>query len=252
MSVFNKHVTDAYPIIAKGKLFVPQIMGGTPTDSKVAQAWLKTKVVADDDQIRAMVAETMLERGVGLDEAVDIVDDKRHLVGFKKDEVGPYVEGRQLKAAMKEALSIAVAAGKIDQRGWGTTKKFVTSYFPEHVFVQEKRLHMFSDEACKVPFAEKHIAIEQKFVHSRFGAAISYSEYLIDAFIPFTIVTDHNFTEKQWAMMWLTGERNGLGASRSQGYGTYEVVEWDVQIDQKWLKAQAAAKAKPAKDGTDE
>jgi hypothetical protein len=38
---------------------------------------------------------------------------------------------------------------------------------------------------------------------------------------------DWEFTEEQWAAMWLTGEQNGLGAQRSQGNGRYTVTRWD-------------------------
>jgi hypothetical protein len=28
-------------------------------------------------------------------------------------------------------------------------------------------------------------------------------------------------------MLWLTGEQQGVGASRSQGFGRYEVIKWE-------------------------
>ena len=34
-------------------------------------------------------------------------------------------------------------------------------------------------------------------------------------------------TAKEWAAIWLTAEKNGIGASRSQGFGTFKVVAWD-------------------------
>lgn len=32
---------------------------------------------------------------------------------------------------------------------------------------------------------------------------------------------------EQWAMIWLTGEQQGIGATRSQGYGRYTVTRWE-------------------------
>lgn len=58
------------------------------------------------------------------------------------------------------------------------------------------------------------------------GTGIQYEEYVTDAVIGFTVLTDHKFTDEQWAMIWLTGEQQGLGATRSQGYGRYTVTEW--------------------------
>ncbi len=149
---------------------------------------------------------------------------------FKRDNKGLYIEGRQLKSALKEATSIAAAAGKINLRGWGATRKFITSYLPEHVFVAEERLYVGREQPD---------GVRRQFVHSRFGSSISHSEYVTDVDIDFTVVTDHNFSDDDWAMIWLSGEKNGLGAARSMGYGTYEVTRWE-PIAQTTRKKSAA------------
>jgi hypothetical protein len=219
MSVFAKYADKEYPFRFAGELLVGTIAGGTPTDPKVAEGWLRTKLGVDrDDLIREMVAEVMVERGVTADEATAIVNTNKHLNGFKRDENGLYIEGRQLKAALKEAASIAVAAGALGSRGWGKTNKGLLSYLAEHVFVVEDRLHMGVTEAS---------GIAQRFVHTFRGNGIQYEEYVTDAKISFTVKADHDFKPAEWAAIWLRGEQNGIGASRSQGYGRYEVVRWD-------------------------
>jgi hypothetical protein len=220
VSVFAKYQKDAYPYRFAGQLHVGTIAGGTPTDPRVAEGWLKTKLGVDkDDLIREMVATTMVERGVTADEATKLVDEQKHLNGFKRDEHGLYIEGRQLKAALKEAASVAVAAGKLTARGWGKTNKGLLSYLAEHVFVVEDRLHLGVNEAS---------GINQRFVHTFRGTGIQYEEYVTDAKIDFTVIADHDFSEKEWAAIWLCGEQQGIGASRSQGYGRYEVTRWDL------------------------
>lgn len=219
MSVFAKFASEMYPHRFSGQLHVGVIAGGTPTDPKVAEGWLKTKLGIDKDSvIREKVAEVMIERGLTADEATAIVSDTKHLNGFKRDERGLYIEGRQLKAALKEAASIAVAADKLTLRGWGKTNKGLLSYLAEHVFVVEDRLHLGVTEAS---------GIAQRFVHTFRGTGIQYEEYVEDAKIDFTVISDHDFTAKQWAAIWLAGEQNGIGASRSQGFGRYEVTRWD-------------------------
>lgn len=218
-SVFAKFQPQMFPYRFGGSLLVGTIAGGTPTDPKVAEGWLKTKLGVDkDDQIRAMVAETMVERGITADEAVKAVDENKHLNGFRRDEQGLYIEGRQLKAALKEAASCAVAAGKLTARGWGKTNKGLLSYLAEHVFVVEDRLHLGVTEAT---------GINQRFVHTFRGSGIQYEEYVTDAKVDFTVMADHDFSEKEWAAIWTSGEQQGIGASRSQGYGRYEVTRWD-------------------------
>lgn len=213
MSVFDDYRTKAYPHTFNGTLLVATICGGTPTDPKVAEGWLRTKMADKDDLIRQMVAETMTERGVTAEEATEAVMVDKHLNGFKRDSEGLYIEGRQLKAAIKEAANIRWPKDR-----WGPSSKGTRSFFAEHVFVLEDRLHLGVAEPT---------GISQRFVHTWRGNGIQYEEYVEAAKINFTVVTDHKFTAEQWAMLWLTGEQNGIGATRSQGFGRYEVVRWE-------------------------
>jgi len=219
MSVFATYRKQAYPYRFAGTLVVSTIAGGTPTDPKVAEGWLRTKLGVDNDRlVQEMVAEVMVERGVTADEAVPLVNELKNLNGFKRDEHGLYIEGRQLKAALKEAASVAVAAGKLTGRGWGKTNKGLLGYLAEHVFVVEERLHLGVTEAS---------GIAQRFVHTFRGTGIQYEEYVDDAKIDFTVMADHEFTDQEWATIWLCGEQQGIGASRSQGFGRYEVTKWE-------------------------
>lgn len=217
-SVFARHQAEMFPYRFAGQLVVGTIAGGTPTDPNVAEGWIKTKLGATDDILRQMVAETMVERGITADEAAVEVSKNKHLNGFKRDEQGLFIEGRQLKAALKEAASCAVAAGKLNARGWGKTNKGLLSYLAEHVFVVEDRLHLGVTEPT---------GINQRFVHTFRGSGIQYEEYVTDAKLSFTVIADHEFSEKEWAAIWTSGEQQGIGASRSQGYGRYEVTQWD-------------------------
>jgi hypothetical protein len=217
-SVFAEYQARAWPHRYAGQLRIGIIAGGIPSDPHVAESWLRTKLADKDDLIREAVAKTMTERGITAEEAAKEVDALKHLNGFKRDEAGLYIEGRQLKAALKEAVSVAVASGKLTLRGWGETRKFITGYFPEHVFVMEDRLHLGTDEPT---------GVMQRFVHTFRGTGIQYEQFVEDAEVSFTVATDHLFTDEQWAMIWLTGEAQGIGASRSQGFGRYEVTRWD-------------------------
>lgn len=217
-SVFANYQTKAWPYHYEGSLHVSTIAGGTPTDEHVAEAWLRTKLADKDDLIREAVAKTMAERGITADEAAKEVDSLKHLNGFKRDESGLYIEGRQLKAALKEAASVAVASGKLNGRGWGKTNKGLLGYLAEHVFITDDRLHLGVAEPT---------GIMQRFVHTFRGTGIQYEEYVENAKVDFTVKADHEFSDAEWAMIWLTGEQQGIGASRSQGFGRYEVTRWE-------------------------
>lgn len=218
MSVFDSYRAKAFPHQYAGQLLVGTIAGGTPTDPKVAEGWLRTKLADRDELIVEAVETTMVERGISADEATKLVDSQKHLNGFKRDEHGLYIEGRQLKAAIKEAANVAAGAGKIPGKKYGTTNKGLLGFVAEHIFVVEDRLHLGVTEPT---------GIVQRFVHTWRGTGIQYEEYVEDAKVPFTIAADWDFGDEFWAMLWLTGEQQGIGASRSQGFGRYEITKWE-------------------------
>ncbi len=267
MPAFSKYRDLAYPFQFSGQLKVGTVCGGIPSDPKVAEAWLKTRMGLDNDAtLMAAVANTMAEREVTLDEATALVNEQKHLNGFKRERcdncTGEYIcerkgthklfiEGRQLKAALKEAVSVAIAAGKVEQKGWGNTRKWLSTYFPEHVFVVEETLYLRTRDASgELQYAMEPTGVNQRFVHTHRGTGIQYEEYVTGAFVNFTVISDHAFTEKDWAMIWMTGEKQGLGATRSQGYGTYVVEEW-TQTKAPVKTARRKAEAPVNVDGTE-
>jgi hypothetical protein len=213
-------MNTAWPHRFAGRIRVKNIAGGTPTDPKVAEGWLRTKLADKDDLIREMVAQTMVDRGVTADEAAKLVDTNKHLNGFRRDENGLYIEGRQLKAAIKEAAGVARATDKLKAK-WGTTNKGVLGFVAEHIMVVEDKLHLGVTEPTGV--------LQSFPKNPRTGqTGIQYTEYIEVAEFDFTVIADHKFTDEEWANLWLTGEQQGVGASRSQGFGRYEVIRWEV------------------------
>lgn len=232
---FNRYRSEAWPHTFHAELVVRDLAGTIPSDPRVTEGWLRTKFTNDDDLIRKMVMETAVERGISVDEAIDAVDELRHLNGFKRDEQGLYYEGRQMKAMLKEAAMIAANAGKISTKNWGKpdNKNFtkgLKGWFPEHVFVLEDRLHLGCTEAS---------GIEQRFIHGRYGSAIQYEEVVHEATLGFTVISDYDFTEREWAMIWLTGEQEGIGGSRPQGCGRFTMTVWEpTVVDWGWASDQ--------------
>jgi hypothetical protein len=232
-SVFDRFRAEAWPFTFSGTLVVDRMAGGTPSDPKVAEGWLRSKVADKDDNIRSMVATAMSERGIGVEEATAEVDMNQHLNGFKRfrcDDCTPtgafckngqhelFMEGRQLKACIKEACSVAVAAGKLEGRGWGRTNKGLLGFIAEHVMVVEDQLPLGVFEPT---------GVAQRFVHTFRGNGIQYEEYVEDATIDFTVISDYDFKPRDWAMIWLTAEQQGVGASRGQGFGRFTLTRWE-------------------------
>lgn len=219
-SVFAKYECQAWPHQYAVSLDVGYLVAGVPADPKVIAGWLKTKAgVQDETQLEEAINDTMVELRITRDEALQKVIDRAHLNKFKQDERGLYIEGRQAKACIKEAANVCIGAGKLAKgRAWGETKKGLLGFVAEHVFVVEDRLYLERREAD---------GTHQRFVQTWRGPAIQYEEYAQDVQLHFTLETDHLFTEEQWAMIWLTAERQGIGSVRSGGYGKFTVTRFD-------------------------
>lgn len=232
--MFEEFKDEAWPFGFSGTIRVDRMAGGTPSDPKVAEGWIRSKLADKDDIVRDLVATTMNDRGIDVEAATAVVDMNQHLNGFKRfrcddcppkgllcDAVGVhelFAEGRQLKACIKEATSVAVAAGKLKARGWGVTNKGLLSFVAEHVHVTEDRLPLGVYEPS---------GVAQRFVHTFRGNGIQYEEYLEDVTFDFTVIADYEFSDREWALIWLTAEQQGIGASRGQGFGKFHVERWE-------------------------
>lgn len=232
-SVFAELSRQVYGYRWKATLDIGEIRGGVPSDPKVAESWIRTKFRDKDSVIQELVEQTMAERAeagapVTADEAITVVADMRCLNGFKRTPDGElYIEARQVKAMIKEAANIRWAKGR-----WGPTSKGTKSWFAEHVFVPNDRIVICSPAGAPRTSVDE---ITQDFVHSRFGAAIKYAETVRKVQISFEVFADWDLDAERakdgeprsWGHLWVTAENQGLGADRSQGFGTFAVIQWD-------------------------
>jgi hypothetical protein len=226
VNVFAEYQNRAWPIRFAGRLkFRDLVIGGTPTNPKVAAAWLKTKFSNNDAAIKKMIAEIMAERLIGLEESLTVVEDLKLLKGFKSDAAGPYLEGRVLKACLKEGVSVALAAKAIPAQGvYGAYKASgARNFVAEHVMVVENKLHMQVDGKPVTAPDD----IQQRFVTTYKGTGITYEEYIAHAELDFTIITDWPFDDDFWGIVWSKACEQGLGATRSMGFGRFDVIRWD-------------------------
>jgi len=261
-SVFEELRRKIYDRRFLVELHVGCLVGGTPTNRNVAEGWIRTKMgQLSDELVTAEVEKVMEDRGVTGQEAAKIVAKNRSLSGFRRDfkseiavmtqeraategvwvldEDGEtqihrvftpeearrtfgelYIEGRQVKAMIKEAAMIAVAAKRVEPKGWGETKKGMLGFLVEHLFVEEEKLLLGVTDPSEVV---------QSFVHTWRGSGIKLEERIRDAVVTFTLAADFDFEAKSkdfYGHVLVTGEENGLGASRSQGFGRFRVTQF--------------------------
>ena len=218
---FDSFRAKAWPFKYHVAFTVHELHGGTPRNPDVVRSWLIAKAgYTDEAQLEAEVARIFADDPTRpdaevADQAIKAMTD-RHLNGFKRDANGLFMEGRHLKACLKEACNVCLATGKLPKK-WGETNKGLMSFAPEHIMVLDDRLHLGRDD---------HDDIRTRFVSTWRGTGITVEEIVFDAKVEATVVSDHAFTDEQWAMIWLTAEQIGFGASRSQGFGKFTVTEW--------------------------
>ena len=227
--VFAKFVPKVWAYQYRTTLLFQDIACGVPSDPKVAEGWIKSKIKdpAKSDRIRQAVEDIMQNRGLTEDEATEEVNSKRNCNGFLRDrKTGQfYIMGYQIKAALKEAVSVAVAADNIPAKQWGKTGKGAISFASEHIQVVDE--HVFLTRGGQpVTQADE---VKQSFPINKITkqTSIQYTEICRDVAVTFTVATDWQFTDEQWGTIWVTGNLQGIGASRSQDHGRYNVVAWD-------------------------
>lgn len=254
-NVFAQFEPDVYPFRFHGRILVERLMGGTPSNSKVAEGWLKAKLgVTKEEELAQLVAEVMATRPeLSEEDALVEINARKHLNGFRVDPSDGvlFIEGRHLKAAIKEAANVARAADNLASR-FGSTSKGTLSFVAEHIIVVEDRLRLGKIVGDKVVDVTKPDGVIQSFPKNPMTkqTGIQYTEHVDEAVIDFTIQTDWEFTPEEWGAIWVTGGNQGLGASRSQGYGRYKVIQWDAVGKGKGLADQVRAAKAPAKAPT--
>jgi hypothetical protein len=245
-SIFAKEHYKNYPYRFAFEAVVHEMHGGKPLNRDAAIEHVKRKLADNEDLLRKVVAEMIadqVEAGdeVDTEKAIEFAA-KKGLNGFYRNRDGELVyRGFQLKAAIKEAASVAVNAGDIPTSGWGIPdngnyKKQIKAWLPEHVFVLEDEIplgRIDSDgiergEVLDVGNITDHDGISQRPMHGgRGGSAITMEEYVLDAKIAATIVSDYNFKPEHWSAIWTRAEMLGVGASRSQGFGKFVMTKWE-------------------------
>lgn len=223
MSVFADHRQKIYKTRFAASLVVGELHGGVPMNPDVARKWLEVRMGGSDEHLANLQAQVITEIGLDKDltddELLDEMTRRNNLNGFKRTPEGElYIEGRQVKAMLKEAASIAVAGGHLTARGWGKTNKGLLGFLAEHIFVLENRIGLGVTEPS---------GIHQRFVSTWKGTGIQLEEFVVDAKVGCTVATDYDFPKDFWPTVWTIAESNGLGATRSMGFGTFEVVDWD-------------------------
>lgn len=228
IGIFDDQEKDLFTKYRITATFVGLVMGGVPQKPEIIEAWLRQRIVGGDEEIRRSVLKTLEELDYDLPadagyeqlvEAVKEVAAKRNGNTFRRsDPYGLYLSGYQVKALLKECTNILYAGER-----WGVTKKGPKSYVAERVFVDEERIPLGRTDPDGT-----HLQVGQVSGPKGPRSTLTYYDYVEGAEIAFTASSLRDCIEpKQWAELLILGQREGLGALRSLGYGQFKVTGFE-------------------------
>ena len=184
--------------------FRDRIVGGIPKSKEMIEGWLTARDKPE------LIDQTVQEMGNQLNETIETM-----WTGFKSDDEGLYIEGRQIKAMFKEAANIIRRAIGFDG--------FMRARVAEKVFITPDRVHLGVKEPT---------GWEEKPIHvmTRQGPrnALKRYDYVDQPRITFRIrvLDDGTITEEHLRALLDYAQEGGLGADRGQGMGKFDVVEF--------------------------
>jgi len=231
VGVFDATEAEMYVRYAVDIQFTDKIMGGVPQKPDLVAGWIRSKMgVTDDTELASIVRQTLLDLGVEtpenatLDEIVaasEKIGLERHGNTFKRDHNGCYIETRQIKSGLKEAVNVLYAGER-----WGRTKKGPKNAAAEWVFIDGQKMHLGRD----VPDGTwtQHGVVSGP---SGSRSTLTQYDYCEQPSATFTIKSiidpadgKERITPDQWVKVLTYLQSSGLGALRSQSHGQFKVV----------------------------
>lgn len=210
------------------------LIGGVPSDPSVIRKWLETRLGLGDAALDELLSATVAERNgpMSAEEKVDAImasDGAPSITGFKRDVItGELVyEGRCMKSALKESMNSSFPGtdwpGKKDRAETKPLRKGLMRYAAEAVHVDDYSIGLGVKEPTRV---EEHI--KHPMTPTGPISTISRVEVVERPTLTFTVkVRDDFLPRAAWGRIWQTAEEIGIGAERSQGYGKFDLVEFD-------------------------
>jgi hypothetical protein len=208
------------------------IAGGVPKNKNIIRGWIDSTNKEKSEEERQKLVEATMGALPDLSEE----KEAKSWVGFKADNKGLFVEGRQVKAMLKEAANIIkdrcpngskdaieeddVVKKKKDLPAYGVRN--LKSKVADHVFVVEDRIYLGKATPDE---------LEERPVHAMTPqgprSSLKRTDVVHGATVSFTLrrLADEAVPEETLFAILAFAQHIGLGADRSQGHGTFRDVE---------------------------
>ena len=234
---YIKRYEDALYDYYRVKLLVDHLVGGVPKDPDMMKAWIGAtcKQFSEEERAKIVKADIAALPKV-LEEEMD-VSGTTFLVDDGEPSKGLYIEGRQLKALLKECANImrnSIPNGKVPAKDPKNPDKVLKeeygiaalkSKMADQVFVEEERVFLNRQKPDRTAQRAIHIPDGPRGPRN----AIKVSDILDNVDVEFTVrrLRRGSVSEEALYLCLHFGEENGLGADRSQAFGKFKVVNMD-------------------------
>jgi len=200
----DEEIYEKYGVELK---FRDKLLGGVPKNPDVIKGWLNAKVakgelISSESEIDDLAAATA-------EEMKATTQENKSWTGFKSDDNGLYIEGRQIKAMLKECAT--TLKFMVKHRGLKQVLQHGTAIKPQKIYLGKKEPDGYEEGIC----------------HTWRGSALKRHDFVQGGTIEFEIwvVNTGILTGKRIKTLFELGQENGLGASRSQDYGKFHVMK---------------------------
>lgn len=242
-SIFSAHAQQVYSMY-EVEFRITELAAGIPKNPKQMEAWLsvnlKEKSKATSVQIETIAALYPAEwkkvqetpQGEKRDKLLEaLIESVGGLQGtaFKKTPDGkPYIEGRQIKAMLKEAASIALSGTYLKTTEKGGRSKSAKSFLAERIFVLEDTIPL--EDYDLLTEETRVIHVPDPRIPDKTNSSFKPYEVAYNARIVFTLMVDADaeaVLQPLWPEIMVRAEQNGLGADRAMGKGRFRVTKWE-------------------------
>jgi hypothetical protein len=234
--IWDEHEAALFARYRVALTFTGRVMGGVPQKPEIIESWLRQRITGGDEEVTVMMLKVLDELGVDVTEGMSMeelhaaakqIAAQQHGNTFRRDECGLFLSAYQVKAAMKECVSILFPYSEKQNR-MGPTQKAARAFWAERVFVDEERLHLTRDGQPLTEPDGVHLQIGHITGPKGPRSTLTYYDYCDQPTIAFTVSSLQDMVKQEmWRDTFLAMQRNGIGALRSLGYGQLKITAFD-------------------------
>ena len=206
-----------------------KLFGGVPKNPDLIEAWVKARTGYDDELTKAQTKEALETQ------TEEIAAGSGMWTGFASDDVGIFLHTRNVKAMFRESSTLL----GITQKKRGSKQIIQHGFEVKGCVVKNSKLatsesHVYfmkDDNILAVPDGSEEGPIHVMTAQGP-RTALKRQDFVEEAMLAFDVwilktesAEKRHLGEKDLHHMLTHAQENGLGASRSQGNGKFDVIE---------------------------